>query len=527
MDLLDMMKKSVFAAAALSLLCVCGCNNDILDPTQIGRFEPTPVVNVILDTLGVADEPSPVYEGAEDPRPEDLIEKPTDYALGSGDIIRISIFELYNEGVSYVNDYTITETGRVSIPDVGLVWAEGLTESELEQEIADILSPNIIKDPSVTVILQGSQARVFSIVGQGVAQSGRFGFPRTTFRLTDAIAQAGGIGDFNVSYIYVSRDVRQKDMASSGQSDLFDLKTVEPDTQKLENEMLEIITPSVQRRNSGILIASAEMVTPQELEALAAPDGIVTPDEPVAQSQTADALLPSMPQSKRIEWQFIDNKWVPVEVEGDATEVSALKPEVLKPEQFQPSQPQNEDVPGDFGLNDMSTTETVTRVIIIPADRLLAGDPRYNIVIRPGDRITVPRDVVGEFWIGGNVNSPNAYPLTGRPINLKQAIITAGGLNQIAWPKKVEVVRRLGKNKAGLMQEEIVLVDLQKIAKGLQPDFFIKPNDQINVGTNGSSRWLAQLRNAFRATYGFGFIYDRNFAVEDIGNSAFPGHLSF
>ncbi len=524
MDLLDMTKKSIFTVAALLLLCICGCNNDILDPTQIGRFEPTPVVNVILDTLGVADEPSPVYEGAEDPRPEDLIEKPTDYALGSGDIIRVSIFELYNEGVSYVNDYTVTETGRVSIPDVGLVWADGLTESELEQEIADILSPNIIKDPSVTVSLQGSQRRFFSIYGQGVAQSGRFGFPRYTFRLTDAIAQAGGIGDFNVSYVYVSRDVRQKDMASSSQQDLFDLKTVEPDTKKLENEMLEIITPSAQRAGSGILITSAEMVTPQELEALAAPDGIDTPDEPAVR-QTADALLPSTPQSKRIEWKFIDNKWVPVEVEGDA--VSALKPEVLKPEQFQPDQQQNEDDPGDFGLNDMSITETVTRVIIIPADRLLAGDPRYNIVIRPGDRISVPRDVVGEFWIGGNVNAPNAYALTGRPINLKQAIITAGGLNQIAWPKKVEVVRRLGKNKAGLMQEEIVLVDLEKIAKGLQPDFFIKPNDQINVGTNGASRWLAQLRNAFRATYGFGFIYDRNFAVEDVGNSAFPGHLSF
>lgn len=516
-----MMKKSAFAVAALLLLSICGCNNDILDPTQIGRFEPTPVVNVILDTLGVADEPSPVYEGAEDPRPEDLIELPTDYALGSGDIVRISIFELYNEGINYVNDYTITETGRLSIPDVGMVWAEGLSESELEQEIADILSPNIIKDPSVTVSLLNSQGRFFSIVGQGVAQSARYQFPRYTFRLSDAIAQAGGIGDFNVSYIYVSRDVRQQDMPASGQQDLFDLKTVEPDTKKLEQEMLEIITPSAQAKNGGILITSAEMITRQELEALAAPDGIEPLDLTDTPSQTADSLLPGGQQAKRIEWKLIDNKWVPVEVEGDA-QASALKPEVLQPEQLAPAQRQTDGIPGNFGLDDMSRTETITRVIIIPADRLLSGDPRYNIIIRPGDRITVPRDVVGEFWIGGNVNSPNAYALTGRPINLKQAIITAGGLNQLAWPKKVEVVRRLGKNKSGLMQEEIVLVDLEKIAKGLQPDFFIKPNDQINVGTNGSSRWLAQLRNAFRATYGFGFIYDRNFAVEDVGGSVFP-----
>lgn len=527
MDIVPMMKKSIFAVAALLFLGICGCDNDILDPTQIGRFEPTPVVNVILDTLGVADEPSPVYEGAEDPRPEDLIEYPLDYVLGPGDIVQISIFELYNEGVSYVNNYTVTETGRISIPDVGLVWADGLTESKLEQEISDILSPNIIKNPSVIVSLMRSQGRFFSIVGQGVAQSARFEFPRSTFRLTDAIAEAGGIGDFNVSYIYVSRDVRQQDMASSVQQDPFDLKIIEPDTKNIEEEMLEIITPSTYRKNSGILIASAEMITRKELEALAAPDGIDPLDESAAQPQTAETLLPQSQQAKRIEWKFIDNKWVPVEVEGGTTEISGLRPEVLKPDQMGQPQRQTEDVPSDFGLDDTSRFETVTRVIIIPADRLLAGDKNYNIIIRPGDRITVPRDMVGEFWIGGNVNAPNAYSLTGRPINLKQAIITAGGLNQIAWPKKVEVVRRLGKNKAGLMQEEIVLVDLAKISKGLQPDFFIKPNDQINVGTNGTSRWLAQLRNAFRATYGFGFIYDRNFAVEDIGNSAFPGHFSF
>ena len=33
-----------------------GCGNKLLDPTQIGRFRPTPAVNVILDSLGVAEE---------------------------------------------------------------------------------------------------------------------------------------------------------------------------------------------------------------------------------------------------------------------------------------------------------------------------------------------------------------------------------------------------------------------------------------------------------------------------------------
>ena len=77
-----------------------------------------------------------------------------------------------------------------------------------------------------------------------------------------------------------------------------------------------------------------------------------------------------------------------------------------------------------------------------------------------------------------------------------------------------ELIRRIGENR-----EEIVMVDLAKIANGSQPDFFIKPNDMINIGTHGTSRWMAVLRNAFRATYGFGFIYDRNFADRDFGTS--------
>ncbi|HEY5504549.1 MAG TPA: SLBB domain-containing protein, partial [Sedimentisphaerales bacterium] len=146
------------------------------------------------------------------------------------------------------------------------------------------------------------------------------------------------------------------------------------------------------------------------------------------------------------------------------------------------------------------------RVIRVPADKLLGGDPRYNIVIRSGDNIHVPVDIIGEFCIMGNVTNQGFINITGRPMTLKMAIAAAGGLGQLAWPKNCEVVRRIGKKR-----EEIVLVNLDKIAMGEQPDFFIKPNDLINVGTNWSTRYRAVLRNAFRASYGFGLTYDRNF----------------
>ena len=59
-----------------------------------------------------------------------------------------------------------------------------------------------------------------------------------------------------------------------------------------------------------------------------------------------------------------------------------------------------------------------------------------------------------------------------------------------------------------------VAVNLQAIFDGEQPDIFLKPNDLVNVGTDAVAPFLAVMRNAYRFSYGFGFVYDRNFAPQ-------------
>jgi polysaccharide export outer membrane protein len=487
-------------AASLVVLTFAGCANDILDPSQTGRFRPVPVVNVILDSLGVADEPDPTYAGAEEPLPEDIIDYERDYTFGPGDLVRISIYELRNEGIPFINDYAVTESGRVSIPDVGQIHAQGLTEVQLEDEIKDILSPGILKDPSVTVLLIQSEKRIFSIYGQGVGQSGRFTIPRYKFRLTDAIALAGDVGQFNVSYIYVTRDLPDTHAAahsapgstggaSAVDIDKIQLKSVEPsstDTNASEDEMLELIKPcALASDDDHLLIASAELASDTEAD-----------------------------NATRVEWVFENGKWVPKVIRSQEQIVPDTAGGTTV--QLQPR------ASVSYSYQDAAPVAKKTRVIRIPIDKLKSGDPRYDIIVRPNDRISVPVDIIGEFWVMGNVNNQGLINVTGRPMTLKMAIAAAGGLGPLAWPKKVEVVRRIGRNSAGLMQEEIVMVDLDKIAKGLQPDFFIKPYDLVNVGTHGTSRWLASLRNAFRAVYGFGFVYDRNFGELDAGGNPWP-----
>jgi hypothetical protein len=71
-------------------------------------------------------------------------------------------------------------------------------------------------------------------------------------------------------------------------------------------------------------------------------------------------------------------------------------------------------------------------------------------------------------------------------------------------------VRRISQD-----EEQLIQLDLDAIFSGNSPDFYLKPNDIVNVGTHPAAIFLAVLRNAFRFSYGFGFVYDRNFADAD------------
>jgi len=535
-------------------ICLVGCNDKFMNPTQLGRFRPVPAVNVILDSLGVAEETPSEWAGAEEPKPADVVPYETDYVFGSGDVVRISIFELRQEGEPYINDYIVTETGKLSLPDVGIVQASGLTESQLEEEIKQILSPSVLKEPMVTVVLLNSQQRMFSIWGNGVQNPGRFPIPRYDFRLIDALATARVATQFNVSYIYISRPITGKEEISEP----FKQEGVtEPGkTGELavpEDEMLEIIAPRAQRQQAELVIASSEMIGDKELAEAAMPEGFepladaeqgkmdtnTTKDasgsghgrkivadlpegfEPLADAErspmdidtagqvTAKTMGPEtieepIATEQKVEWIFREGKWVPVQV---GKPVPMKMGQAVKAEQPKVSQPPKEKVPSGYGMEQAGTGGAQARVIKIPTDKLAGGDPRYNIIIKPGDSVNVPNDIIGEFCIMGNTNNQGFIPLTGRPLTLRMAIAAAGGLGPLAWPKRVEVTRRIARNK-----EETVMVDLEKIASGEQPDFFIKPLDTINVGTHPSSTFRAVMRNAFRATYGFGFLYDRNFA---------------
>jgi polysaccharide export outer membrane protein len=153
------------------------------------------------------------------------------------------------------------------------------------------------------------------------------------------------------------------------------------------------------------------------------------------------------------------------------------------------------------------------RIIEIPFQQLKRGDNRYNVVIRPGDRIYVEESPQGVVYIDGTIFRPGTYnlPLSGR-LTLSRLITAAGGLGPIAIPERVDLTRVVGDNR-----EATVRLNLRAIRNRTEPDVVIKPDDHIIVGTNFWATPLAVIRNGFRATYGFGFLLDRNFGNDVFG----------
>jgi protein involved in polysaccharide export with SLBB domain len=176
--------------------------------------------------------------------------------------------------------------------------------------------------------------------------------------------------------------------------------------------------------------------------------------------------------------------------------------------------PAVDDAPAKFdGFKDPGPEQSV-RIIRIPYQGLRAGDLKYNIPIHPKDVIFVADPQTGFYYVGGHAARPGAYTLTGQKMTLKDVIISAGMLDALAIPQRTEIIRHINPD-----HEVFVRVDLAKIFEGEEPDVYIKPNDKIMVGTNAIAPFLAAIRGGFRISYGFGFLFDRNYAYNNNGQA--------
>ncbi len=112
-----------------------------------------------------------------------------EYRLGSGDVVRITVFQ--NPDLTL--ETRVSETGTLSYPLLGTVRLGGLSVSVAEQLIAKGLRDgNFVKSPQVTVALLAVKGNQASVLGQ-VNRPGRYPIDVTDMRVTDLLANAGGV----------------------------------------------------------------------------------------------------------------------------------------------------------------------------------------------------------------------------------------------------------------------------------------------------------------------------------------------
>ncbi|KPF83025.1 polysaccharide biosynthesis protein [Brevundimonas sp. AAP58] len=107
-----------------------------------------------------------------------------EYRLGPADKVRINVFG--EEALT--GEFTVGNSGKVSLPLIGEVQAEGLTIAELQESIAEALRQGYINEPRVNA--EVLNYRPFYILGE-VNTPGEYPYT-ANLTVLNAVATAGG-----------------------------------------------------------------------------------------------------------------------------------------------------------------------------------------------------------------------------------------------------------------------------------------------------------------------------------------------
>jgi polysaccharide export outer membrane protein len=114
---------------------------------------------------------------------------PADYALGPGDVVKITVFQ----NPDLMTETRVTEAGTVTFPLVGQIQATGRGTAQLELAIAQRLRDGgFVNRPQVNVVVLQFKAMQVSVLGQ-VNKPGRYPLEQSKNRLTEVVALAGGV----------------------------------------------------------------------------------------------------------------------------------------------------------------------------------------------------------------------------------------------------------------------------------------------------------------------------------------------
>jgi len=522
--------KAVAATTLVSTLI--GCEVDSwMDPSRTGYFETTPTTMPILTRLDVIERQGAAGSTIAAPSPEDLVPSELKYRLAPGDIVRIDVFELVTPGQQEREELVIDQTGNIRLKEVGDVVAAGLTIEEFQREI-EVKASRLIANPVVQVSLLKGQSFQFTIYG-AVNSTGVFTLERPDFRLTEAIALAGGT---------ISTTQRVKIIRAAPLDDTLKPVYPEPEAGRDAGAGSDAgVKPTNGGGNIDDLINQLESGG-KPADGAAAPTGDAPKAEtpapeggaaPAAAPKPALGMVGEFRRGHPAQEGGMQGTGAAQEGDGakptvDVDDLTDTTPAAATPAKsgsgyyfdetlgrWQRGTPTR--APGERpGRAEQPAPPSMyaTRIIEVDYQALVKGDPNLNVVIRPGDQVYVEPPETGFVYIDGEINRIGVYNLenaNGR-LTLSRFVSAAGGLAPTAIPSRVDLIRMLGNDR-----EATIRIDLAAIRNRAEPDIYMQPNDHVIIGTNLIATPLAVIRNGFRMTYGFGFLLDRNFGNDVFG----------
>ncbi len=118
------------------------------------------------------------------------VEARQEYRIGPRDVLQITVWKQPELSVS---DLVVRLDGKISLPLVDDVQADGLTPQELKAVLTERLS-DYITAPHVTVVVREMNSKLIYVIGE-VAREGPI-MLRSNMRVLDALAVAGGFREF-------------------------------------------------------------------------------------------------------------------------------------------------------------------------------------------------------------------------------------------------------------------------------------------------------------------------------------------
>lgn len=520
---------AALSIAAAGVLLVGGCSetDSYMDPSVIGRWERTPTIMPVLDRIAaIEDSTGDVVEYTE-PTPEDLIPVGQQYRVGPGDILQVTAYDLVEVGRPELYEVTVDNRGSIEIPQLGRVAVTEMTTQEIEGALI-ALARRLVRDPLISVRAVQQRQMTFTLVGN-VENPGPYLIPKPDYRLLDAVT-VGGVFNEDIPEVYIIRQVPLSETFRGSTPTLPPREPVKPSTEP-GRSIIDIIKDIAPEPKSP--------QTPPPSEAPKGPEGgavldlidqiapgtspATAPATPPATTPTTTptSTPPGAPGTLGRGWQPEDQPPVvdlpetrpaPNPAGGSAPETNPTSWVFLNGKWVQVSRTSAPGGPGT-GLPAGDEMLVTQRIIRVPMKDLLSGRQAVNIVIRPGDVVRLPVPTSGLIYMSGQINrvGPISIPASGG-MTLLRAVDSAGGLAGLAIPERVDLQRMIGRDR-----QATIRLDLRAIAEQTQPDLLLKPNDRINIGTNFWAVPLAVVRNGFRATYGFGFLMDRNFGNDVFG----------